>query len=45
MELIDIVDKNGIPTGEIMDKDEAHIKNLLHNEVGVFIINNKKKYY
>ncbi len=43
MELIDIVDKNGIPTGEIMDKDEVHIKNLLHNEVGVFIINNKKE--
>lgn len=41
MELIDIVDKNGIPTGQVMDKDDVHNKNLLHNEVGVFIINDK----
>lgn len=40
MELIDIVDKNGIPTGEVMDKDDVHNKNFLHNEIGVFIINN-----
>lgn len=43
MELIDIVDKNGNFTGEIMDKEEAHDKNLLHNEIAVFIINNKKQ--
>lgn len=41
MELIDIVDEKGIPTGEVIDKDEAHEKNILHNEVGVFIINDK----
>lgn len=43
MELIDIVDKNGNFTGEIMDKEEAHDKNLLHNEIAVFVINNKKQ--
>ena len=26
-----------------MDKEEAHDKNLLHNEVAVFIINDKKQ--
>ena len=41
MELIDIVDENGNFTGEVMDKEEAHDKNLLHNEIAVFIINDK----
>lgn len=43
MELIQIVDENGNFTGTIMDKEEAHDKNLLHNEVAVFIINNNKQ--
>lgn len=43
MELIDIVDENGDFTGQTMDKDEAHDKNLLHNEVAAFIINDKKQ--
>lgn len=43
MELIDIVDETGKKTGEIMDKDEVHNKNLFHNEVGVFLINDKKQ--
>ncbi len=43
MELIDIVDENGNFTGQIMDKEEAHDKNLLHNEVAVFIINDHKQ--
>lgn len=43
MELIKIVDANGNFTGEIMDKKEAHDKNLLHNEIAVFIINNNKQ--
>lgn len=41
MELIEIVDKDGNFTGKIMDKDEAHDKNLLHNEIAVFIMNAK----
>lgn len=39
MELIEIVDKNGEFTGQILDKDEAHDKNLLHNEVATFVLN------
>lgn len=43
MELIQIVDKTGKFTGQIMDKEEAHDRNLLHNEVAVFIINNQQQ--
>lgn len=43
MELIEIVDNNGNFTGQIIDKEEAHDKNLLHNEVAIFIINDKKQ--
>lgn len=43
MELIQIVDENGNFTGQIIDKEEAHDKNLLHNEVAAFIINDKEQ--
>lgn len=43
MELIEIVDKYGNFTGEILDKDIAHDKNLLHNEVTTFIINDENQ--
>lgn len=43
MELIEIVDRDGNFTGQIIDKEEAHDNNLLHNEVAVFIINDKKQ--
>lgn len=43
MELIEIVDRDGNFTGQIIDREEAHDKNLLHNEVAVFIINDKKQ--
>lgn len=43
MELIEIVDKDGNFTGEIMEKEKAHDKNLLHNEIGVFVLNDKKQ--
>lgn len=43
MELIDIVDENGNFTGQVMDKEKAHDKNLLHNEIAIFIINDKKQ--
>ncbi len=43
MELTEIVDKEGNFTGQIMDKEEAHDKNLLHNEVAIFIIDDKKQ--
>lgn len=41
MELIEIVDEEGNLTGEVLDKEEAHNRNLLHNEVCVFLINDK----
>ena len=41
MELIQIVDKYGNFTGEVVDKDYAHDHNLLHNEVAIFILNSK----
>lgn len=43
MELIDIVDENGNFTGEVMDKEEAHDKNLLHNGIVIFIVNDKQQ--
>ena len=43
MELIQIVNENGNFTGQIIDKEEAHDKNLLHNEVATFIIIDKKQ--
>lgn len=39
MELIEIVDSEGNFTGEIIDKDIAHDKNLLHNEICCFVLN------
>lgn len=41
MELIEIIDENGNFTGEVVDKEYAHDHNLLHNEVAIFIINDK----
>ena len=43
MELIEIVDESGNFTGEVIDKDEAHKRNLLHNEVAAFVINDKRQ--
>jgi isopentenyldiphosphate isomerase len=42
-ELIEIVDKNGNSTGEILEKELAHDRNLLHKEVGLFIINSNNQ--
>lgn len=43
MELVDVLDENGNLTGKVMDKDEVHEKNFFHNEVTVFIMNDKKE--
>lgn len=43
MEYIQIVDKNGNFTGEIKEREEVHHKNLLHNEISIFIINDKNE--
>lgn len=38
-ELLEVVTEEGNPTGEILSRDEIHNKNLLHNEIAVFVIN------
>lgn len=43
MELLDIVDEYGNFTGEVVDREKTHDLNLLHWEVAIFIINNKKQ--
>ena len=43
MELLDIVDINGNPTGKVMEKEKVHDLNLLHFEIGVFIINHNNE--
>lgn len=43
MELLDIVDENGNLTGEVMEREKAHELNLLHWEISVFLINDKKE--
>ena len=43
MELLDIADEYGNLTGEVMDREKVHDLNLLHWEVAVFIINDKKQ--
>ena len=43
MELIRIVDNNGSFTGKVFEREFVHDNNLLHNEVSVLIINDKKQ--
>ena len=43
MELLDIADEYGNLTGEVMDREKVHDLNLLHWEIAVFIINDKKQ--
>ena len=43
MELIEVVDENGDFTGEVLDKDIVHDRNLFHNEVAVFVINDQNQ--
>lgn len=42
-ELLEVVTEEGIPTGVILSRKEIHEKNLLHNEIAVFIINREGK--
>ena len=43
MELLDIVDKNGAFTGEIVERKKAQELGLLHWEVIIVVINEKKQ--
>ena len=42
-ELIDVLDENGIKTGEILSRDEIHKKGLWHRAIVVAIINEKNE--
>lgn len=41
MELLDIVDENGIPTGEIIERGKAHELGVLHRTSHVWIVRQK----
>ena len=43
MELLDVIDKDGNITGEVLDKSEIRERNLLHKVVCLFIINSKNQ--
>ena len=43
MELLDVVDKNGNYTGEIVERKKAQELGLLHWEVIIIVVNEKKK--
>ena len=41
MELFDIVDINGVPTGETVERSEAHAKDILHRTAHVWVVRMK----
>lgn len=43
MELLRVVDKQGNNTNEILEREELHSRNKLHNEVTIYIINNNNE--
>ena len=43
MEYIDIIDKNGKPTGETKSREDVHKHGLLHRHVHVWILNSKNQ--
>lgn len=42
-ELIDVLDENGVKTGEILPRDDIHKKGLWHRSIVVAIINDKNE--
>ncbi len=42
-ELIDVLDENGIKTGEILSRSEVHKKGLWHRIIVVAIVNEKNQ--
>ena len=43
MELFDVCDLNGRPTGEIVSRAEAHRNGILHRTAHIWIIREKEK--
>ena len=42
MELLDIVDENGIPTGEVVERKIAHSEGILHRTAHVWLLRRKE---
>ena len=40
-EFLDIVDENGQPTGEIVDRETAHVRGILHRTSHVWLARRK----
>lgn len=43
MELIDVLNENGIPTGEVLSRDEVHKRGLWHRAIIVAIVNKENQ--
>lgn len=41
MELLEILNENGVPTGEILDKNIIHREGQYHKEVAIILLNDK----
>ena len=42
MELLDIVDENGIPTGEVVEREKAHREGVRHRTSHVWIARKRR---
>ena len=42
MELFDICDENGLPTGETVERKEAHAKGIRHRTAHVWVIRQRE---
>lgn len=43
MELLEVLNEDGFPTNEILDKEEIHDRGLYHREVALFLIDDKNE--
>ena len=43
MELLDVVDENGIPTGETVERSIAHAKGIRHRTSHVWLLRRRSK--
>lgn len=41
MEILDIVDEHGEPTGEVIDRAEAHLEGIMHRTSHVWLLRNR----
>ena len=45
MELIRVVDEDGNDTDEVLEREDVHDLSKLHNEVTIYIINKRERYF